>query len=137
MSISMKELLGSYKLEDQPQDVQDNLAILLERMNKVRDLYGIPMRITSGLRTKADQIRVYAAKGITDQSKIPMKSKHLAGAALDVADGAGKLNQWCKDNEETLRELGIWLETRQGGWQHFQVLPYGSYTPEKTIFFNP
>lgn len=135
--ITMAEILKDKKLEDQTPEVQANLAILLERMNKVRELYGKPMRITSGLRTEADQIRVYAEKGITDISKIPMKSKHLRGAACDVADSDGALNTWCKLNEEKLRELGIWLETRQGGWQHFQVLPYGSYTEKKTIFFNP
>lgn len=137
MSITMSEILKDKKFEEQDGAVQANLLILLEKMNKVRELYNKPMKITSGLRTKEDQIRVYAQKGIIDLSKIPMKSKHLAGAAVDVSDPSGELNLWCKENEETLRELGIWLETRQGNWQHFQVLPYGSYTPKKSIFFNP
>jgi Peptidase M15 len=135
--ITMQEILKDKKLEDQSAEIQANLVILLERMNKVRELYGKPMLITSGLRTEADQIRVYAEKGITDLKKIPMKSKHLKGNAVDVSDPKGELNDWCKKNEETLRELGIWLETRQGGWQHFQIVPYGSYTDKKTIFFNP
>lgn len=137
MSISKAEILRKYKWEDLDSETQSNIDVLLERMNIVRELYGKPMVITSGLRTKEDQIRVYKDKGITDISKIPMKSKHLYGCAVDVADSDGKLNQWCKDNEEKLREIGIWLETRQGGWQHFQIQPYGSYTPKKTIFFNP
>lgn len=130
-------LKGRITRAEMPPEHIANLDILLDRMNKVRTLYGVAMTITSGYRSNAEQIRVYAAKGITDIKKIPMGSKHLICAAVDVADTDGKLNQWCKDNEEALREIGVWLETRQGGWQHFQVLPYGSYNPKKTIFFNP
>jgi LAS superfamily LD-carboxypeptidase LdcB len=135
--ISMQELLKDAKFEDQEQSIQDNLTLLLERMNKVREAYGKSMVVTSGLRTMADHLRIYAAKGITDKSKIPMHSKHLVGLAVDIADSDGSLNQWCKDNVELLRDIGIWLENRQGGWQHFQVAPFGSYQPDGTIFFNP
>lgn len=137
MSISKKEIIKDYKWEDLSSDIQKNIEQLLEKMNKVRDLYGKPMIITSGLRTKEDQIRIYKEKGITDLSKIPMKSKHLQGLAVDVYDPSGELNQWCKDNEEKLREIGVWLEARQGNWQHFQIEQYGSYTSKKSIFFNP
>ncbi len=136
--ISMNELLNNkYKLEDQSEEIQANLAILLDKMNQVRSLYGKSMVCTSGLRTIEDHLRIYATKGITDESKIPMKSKHLYGEALDVSDPSGELNSWCKKNEEVLRDIGIWLETRQGNWQHFQIVPYGSYNVDKSIFFNP
>ena len=136
--IEMKELLNNkYKLEDQSEEIQNNLNELLDKMNQVRSLYGKPMVATSGLRTMEDHLRIYAAKGIIDQSKIPMHSKHLYGLALDIADGDGSLNQWCKEHEEDLRQIGIWLEIREGGWQHFQIRPYASYTEEKTIFFVP
>lgn len=137
MSISMEELLKGAKLEEQDQSIQNNLVILLEKMNKIREAYGKPMVVTSGLRDMQNHLRIYREKGITDISKIPMKSKHLYGLAVDIADGNGDLNKWCKENEEYLRNLGIWLETRQGGWQHFQIAPYGSYNESKSIFFNP
>ncbi len=137
MSIELSEILKTKKLEDQSPEVQANLAILLERMNKVRELYGKVMRITSGLRTKEDQIRVYAEKGITDITKIPMGSAHLSGQAIDVYDADGTLNQWCKDHEKELIEIGVWLETRQGSWQHLQIKPFRSYKPGGTIWFNP
>lgn len=135
--ISKEEIIKDYKWDDLDSEIKANIELLLKRMNEVRKLYAKPMIVTSGLRTKDDQIRVYAKKGITDITKIPMKSKHLTGCALDVSDLSGDLNKWCKENEEKLRDIGIWLETRQGNWQHFQIEPYGSYTPKKTIFFNP
>lgn len=136
--ISMSEIVKSpATFEQQSQDIQSNLTILLERMNKVRTAYGKSMTCTSGLRTMEDHLRIYAEKGITDHSKIPMKSKHLFGQALDVYDITGDLHQWCKDNESLLKEIGIWLENRQGPWQHFQVVPFGSYTEDVTIWFNP
>ncbi len=125
------------KFEDQTQEIQDNLTLLLERINKVRSAWGKPMTVTSGLRTMEDHLRIYAEKGITDHSKIPMKSKHLYGLAVDIFDPDAILHQWCKDNEALLKEIGIWLENRQGNWQHFQVAPFGSYTEDGTIWFNP
>ncbi|NDE09892.1 MAG: hypothetical protein EBZ95_04910 [Chitinophagia bacterium] len=135
--ITMEELIHQVQLESLSEEIQNNLNILLERINKVRSEYGKKMIVTSGLRSMDDHLRIYAEKGITDKSKIPMKSKHLIGAAVDIYDPVGELNQWCKDNEEFLRDLGIWLEIRQGNWQHFQILPYKSYNNQKTIFFNP
>lgn len=140
--ITMDELLKGADLNDQDQSIQDNLATLLDRINQVRTLWGKPMTVTSGLRTKADQIRVYREKAEQagkpfDESKVPMGSAHIKGAAVDIYDPTGELNQWCKDNEEVLRGIGLWLEHREGNWQHFQVLTFGSYTSTGTIFFYP
>lgn len=132
--ITREEIL---KGNECPPELEENLKLLLERMNNVRAHYGKPMQITSGLRTKEDHLRIYKQKGITDKSKIPMKSKHLFCLACDVYDPSGELNEWCTSNEDLLRDIGIWLETRQGNWQHFQVWPFGSYKAEGTIWFNP
>ena len=43
----MKELLHGKNLEDLPQEHQDNLSVLLERINKVRALWGKPITVTS------------------------------------------------------------------------------------------
>lgn len=135
--ITMKELLKDAKFEDQSQEIQDNLVELLVRINKVRAAYGKPMNVTSGFRSMADHLRIYAQKGITDQSKIPMQSNHLYGRAVDISDPNGELNGWCKKNQQVLENIGIWLETRQGGWQHFQINPFKSYVKGGTIWFNP
>lgn len=123
--IKMEELLKGAKLEDQSPEIQANLKVLLERLNAVRAAYGKPMFVTSGLRTMADHKRIYAAKGITDEKKIPMKSKHLSGEAGDIGDAKRELQAWCKANEAKLAEIGLWMEdfSATPTWVHFQVVP--------------
>lgn len=135
--ITIQELLSGNNLEEQSQDIKDNLANLLIKMNKIRDKYGKIMRVTSGLRSISQHLSIYSKKGIIDKSKIPMKSKHLQGLACDVYDPNCEVYNWCKQNEDFLKQLGVWLETRQGNWQHFQIVPFKSYKPGGTIWFNP
>lgn len=122
--ISMKEILKDKKLEDQSPEVQANLLILLEKVNKVRQAYGKPMTITSGYRTKEDQIRVYAQKGITDLSKIPMGSKHISGQAVDISDPKGEFKAWIMENISLFEELGIYMEAFEytKNWVHMQII---------------
>lgn len=124
MSISMEELLKGVKLEEQDQSIQENLAILLERLNKVRSEWAKPMRITSGLRTKADQLRIYKAKGIPE-SKIPWGSQHLKGSAADIYDPNKELQTWIKDNESLMADIGLWFEHFDDtpNWVHAQITP--------------
>lgn len=123
--IQMSELLGKYSLEDQSQDVQNNLALLLARINQIRAIWGNPMTVTSGLRTVEDQLRIYAAKGITDPAKIPMGSEHLKGGAVDIYDPDKSLQAWCKDNVSVLEQVQFWMEdfSATPNWVHFQVVP--------------
>ena len=123
--IAISEILKKYKLEDQEAEIQTNLADLVEKLNKIRTAYGKPMTITSGLRTKADQIRIYNQKGITDPKKIPMGSRHLYGQAADIGDAKKELQQWCKDNVKILEEAGLWCEHFDDTptWVHFQTVP--------------
>lgn len=112
--ITLKELnpKGYTTTEEQAK----NLAVLLERINKVRAAYAKPMYITSGLRSEADQTRI--------NPKAP-KSKHLIGAACDVRDTDGSLWKWCQANEPLLVEIELWLEHGDytKGWVHFQIYP--------------
>jgi len=138
--ISMDELLNhKYKLEDQSPEIQANLAVLLERVNKIRALWGQSMVVTSGLRTMEDHLRIYAEKGITDPAKIPMHSKHLYGQACDISDPSKALQQWCKDNEDFLAQTGVWMENFSStpNWVHFQYVPYGSWVEGKSRWFLP
>ena len=137
--ISMNELLnGKYKLEDQTPEIQANLAILLERVNKIRALWNAPLRVTSGLRTIEDHLRIYAEKGITDPAKIPMHSKHLTGAAVDIFDPDLSLTAWLKENDsQRLKDAELWCEEGNKNWVHFQCVPYGSWVEGKTRWFLP
>ena len=128
--ISMDELLKDAKLEDQTPEIQANLKILLERVNKIRAAYGKPMSPTSGLRTMEDHLRIYREKaekaGVPfDESKVPMKSRHLFGEAVDISDPDQELQAWCKDNEKELEDAQLWMEdfSATPNWCHFQVKP--------------
>lgn len=126
--ISMKEILKSADFESQPDYIKNALEILIERINQIRDAYGKPMIVTSGLRTLEDHLRIYKEKGITDQSKIPMKSKHLMGKAVDIYDPNKDLQKWCKENEVKLEEFKLWMEdfSATPNWCHFQTEPPAS-----------
>jgi uncharacterized protein YcbK (DUF882 family) len=123
--ITLKELLGKYKEEDIPKEHLDNLKDLLNKVNIVRSSYGKPMRPTSGYRSMDDHLRIYKDKGITDQSKIPMKSKHLSGLAVDILDPKQELQQWCLNNEAILVQAGLYMEdfSATTNWVHFQSVP--------------
>ncbi len=109
-------------------EIDKNLADLLTKINKVRDAYGIPMIVTSGLRSEMQQQRL-----IADGKSKATKSRHLTGQAVDIYDPTGKLFTWCQSNVTLLEEAGLWCETKQDGWVHFQtVAPHSGLR-----FFNP
>lgn len=110
----------NYKLTEEQ---EKNFEILLVRMNALRVLYGKAMIITSGIRTREDQIRIYTAKGIPE-NKIPWGSQHLKAAACDVSDSDGSLMKWCRDNVIHLETIGLWVEDDTSVPRvHFQIVP--------------
>lgn len=137
--IELKELLDGADFSVLDKSIQANLMETLEKINKVRSKWNKPMTVTSPLRTMKHHLEIYAKKGVTDLSKIPMKSKHLFGQAVDIADPKGELGAWCKANEAWLLSIGIWMEDLSvtKGWCHFQIVQYGSWKPGKSMFFMP
>ena len=133
----MTELLSGNILTDLPQEHQDNLTKLQVIINKVRILWGKPMTITSGYRSVEQHLKIYSDKGITDKNKIPMKSKHLIGAACDIADEGLVLTAWLKANPQIMEDCNIFCEAWNSNWSHIQFLPFGSYKPGQTRWFNP
>lgn len=123
MSISMNELLsGQAKFEGLDNEIQHNLTILLQKVNVVREKYGKPMIVTSGLRTKQHHLEIYAKKGIYPPH-VPMASNHLFGRAVDFADGNGELKKWVKKNIALFEELGLYMEdfASTKTWLHVQI----------------
>lgn len=113
------------KNEHFPTEYEDNLNILLERINKLQSLHPtFKFIITSGFRSMETHLRIYKEKGITDKNKIPMKSKHLTCQAVDIADAKFFLTNWCKENEEVLKEIGLWCEDDVTVKRlHLQIVP--------------
>lgn len=123
--ISMKELIKDIPISDISLDIQHNLEEVLLRINKIRTAYNKPMKVTSGYRTMSDHKRIYNAKGIFDEKKIPMQSKHLYGKAVDISDPNKDLQKWCLANIKMLEDVGLWLEdfSATPNWVHFQIEP--------------
>jgi uncharacterized protein YcbK (DUF882 family) len=127
--IDIKEILKGADYASQSKEVQANLLILLEKMNKVRALYGKPMSVTSGLRTLAHHIQVYKTLAVQRKkefniNQVPMGSMHLKGAAVDISDPDGKLYEWCQANVDKLEEIGLWCEESDDQPRvHFQIFP--------------
>lgn len=94
-----------------------NLGTLLARINEIRQLWGRPMIVTSGLRSEADQARINPGAP---------KSNHLIGAACDIVDD-GKLRVWLKSNPGVLEHAQLWCEEGTIGWIHFQIYPPKSH----------
>jgi uncharacterized protein YcbK (DUF882 family) len=97
-------------------EIDANLAMLLERINRVRTEWAKRMIVTSGLRSEADQMRINPSAP---------KSNHLIGAACDIADPNGSLRDWVKTNMALMEEIGFWFEDfdHTHGWVHFQIYP--------------
>lgn len=123
--ITMNELLSNQASFDSlDKDVQENLNQLFLKVNIVRKEYGKPMIVTSGLRSKKHHLEIYARKGIYPP-KVPMKSNHLFGRAVDFSDGDGKLKKWILENIKLMEEIGLWMEDFNATktWVHFQINP--------------
>lgn len=128
--------MGRAEFQNLPKDVQSNLMILLERINKIRSAYGKPMKVNDGIRIKG--LNDYGAKS----------SNHYLGAAIDIDDDeAGTLWKWVYANRKLLKEVGLWMEhpcyTHFDGksWLHFQIVPPSSgkrfYVPSLKPNPNP
>ena len=102
-----------------PPVVEKNFNTLHERMNELRQAWGKPMIVTSGLRSDEKQ-----AELIAQGKSRAVHSKHLAGAACDILDRDGELAEWCLANEDVLRRIGLWCEHPDytKGWVHFQIM---------------
>ena len=126
MSFVLKDLLGNEKPMAIPQEHQDNLEKLLEKVNTLAERYGKKLKISSGYRSMAKHLQIYKDKGITDQSKVPMKSKHLSGEACDlVAVDMKDFHDWILENQDLMEEIGLWFEAFEYtlNWAHCQIVP--------------
>lgn len=135
--IIMKEIIKDLDITKLPKEHQDNLAKLLIIANNIRTLWDKPLIVTSGYRSYEDQIRIYKQKGITDLSKIPMKSFHLCGAAIDFSDPDLSMTKWLENNPKIMEGCNIFCEKGNSNWVHMQILPFGSYKAGGTRWFNP
>lgn len=99
-------------------EVRKNANELIKRINKIG--YPLPKYFSSCLRSKARQIKIYNDKGIFDLSKIPLKSAHITGEAVDIYDNDMNLCNYLKGHPEILESCDLYMEDPRytNGWCH-------------------
>ena len=100
-----------------------NLQELQLKLSQIRELWGKPMTVNSGLRSENQQLQL-----IQSGKSKATKSKHLTGQAADISDPDGTLAIWCHTHVDDLETVGLWCESTDytRGWVHFQIVPPGS-----------
>ena len=118
--ITRNEILKGQEI---PPEFEANLAVLLQRLNKFRLMYGKPMIVTSGYRTVEHNKAIGGAK----------LSRHCVCMACDFADKDGEIKAWVKDNPEILEICDLYMEDPLVTltWIHLDTLP------RKTRIFKP
>ena len=85
---------------------------LLDKLQVIRNEYGIPMVVDCGYRCPSHNVAI----GAPD-------SAHLTGEAADILDVTGKLKDFCRS--EKLEVWGLWAEAYESTptWVHLQIRP--------------
>lgn len=128
--ISFKDMIAGKSVSDIPIAHQQNIDDLLRKVNVLLDAaeqagVGKFNVVTSGYRYMQDHLRIYKSKGIPED-KIPMKSKHLTGQAVDIFDPDLKLTLWLKTDPKAIvlsQEQGLYFEDGNKNWVHAQSVP--------------
>lgn len=128
-------LMGRDKQYPLSSEQEDNLKILLERINKVRTKRAIPMYPSSGYRPTAIN------NGVPGAAKL---STHTLCMAVDIKDPTGELRKWVLENIQFLQDVGLWIEDFRWTptWVHFQIRPaskriFLAYDPKKVPMTAP
>ena len=105
-----------------PSDLEPLLADYLERINKFRAIYGRPMIVNSGYRSREHNAKIGGA----------VSSAHCVCQAADFADAGEAMEKWIDDNPNVLIACGLYREHPEytKGWVHLQSRPTksGNYT---------
>lgn len=100
-------------------EIKVNAEKLLLKVTELLKRFGQERSATSGWRPLSVQMEI--------NPRAP-KSNHVTGNAIDLADGDGKLKEWCVFNLHHLEELGLWMEDPASTptWVHLQQRPPNS-----------
>lgn len=106
-------LMGRDKEYPLTKELEANLAVLLEKLNKFRQKYAKPMLVSSGYRPGKYNKAAGGAKS----------SCHLTCEACDFKDSDGKLKEFIKKNPKVLEECDLYMEAPEDTptWVHLQT----------------
>lgn len=120
MALELKDYwMGRDKLypEALTPDIEAAASALLERVNSLLVVFGEERTVNSGWRPP--QVNASTPNAA-------LKSKHMTGHAIDLADPDGDLDDWCSENDGSrLIQYGLYMEhpAATKGWCHLQNLP--------------
>ena len=100
------------KGQDIPADLEPLLSDYLELINKFRAIYGKPMIVNSGYRSREHNAKIGGAPN----------SAHCVCQAADFRDNDGALRNWIKDNINVLEVCDLYCEdfAATPTWVHIQ-----------------
>jgi len=93
----------------------ENLEVLLERLNRFRQMYGKPMLVSSGYRPRAINAKVGGATN----------SAHLHCQAVDFRDNDRAICKFILENPSVLETCDLYCEDFKytPTWVHLQTRP--------------
>jgi hypothetical protein len=80
------------------EEVKQNIT---KHLNQFRNIYGIPMYVSSGWRPAEINVKITTAA---------KRSNHILGLACDFVDDLGVLDKFCLSNPEVLEYCGLYQE---------------------------
>ena len=113
--ITVDEFLrNGEKLSELTEQQRRNTIELLSVMNVFRFMYGKPMVVTSGYRSKEYNLKIGGSA----------KSAHVQCKAIDIKDD-GTIKQYIKENVDLCERLGLYFEhfDHTPSWVHFTIRP--------------
>lgn len=123
--ITWQEILCNYKESEIPDEHLANMKKLHEAVNKLRLAFGKSLLVSNCYRSLDHHLLIYKNMGITDKKKIPMKSKHLQGLAVDLAGpNTAAFKKFILANLKLVEELGLYFEdfSVTKNWVHAQLI---------------
>lgn len=99
-----------------------NARNMVNKANQILEAFGQKRRVVSGWRPS----KVNAAtKGAA------VNSKHVLCQAIDLEDLNRELTNWCLNNPDILKKVGVWMEDPRDAttWVHWQTIPPASGKP--------
>jgi hypothetical protein len=108
-------LMGRDKAYPLSTQQHENLDVLLERLNRFRQMFGKPMRVSSGYRPHAINAKVGGA----------MNSAHLHCQAADFYDTDKAIRKFILEHPSVLEECDLYCEdfVYTPTWVHLQSRP--------------
>lgn len=143
MNITVLELCSLKDYDLMPQEHRWNIQELFNRVSRLRAYAKMPFVMRTkehpnrGYRSWDAHCKVYEdlMHKMNTKIKIPTKSQHLIGAAVDISDPKRELQRWIMRNLEIVEKLDLYFEHFDASptWTHVCLFP-----PESGLrFFMP